>query len=801
MINKSLFFDEFDIKEHATTETLKRGKKAFQNNVIQNVSLNENSLQATYIRGKVEKKIKITKKDTKLIGTIDGKETKPFSAPLTALGYWYIDYINENKHFTQSENNNENTLEPFHDIQLTFLYDPNQNKSNITLYQPKNDTFCNESHLFIHSFQQLIHHFSSPTQTVIQKLAQRYDDIFYYYSHWEKTDVYISQIIIQLIQSNVLHNQHHKKITLMDNPIHLKITCKIINHQVLISFIWITRDNATEISVHDAMQCEKTHHIVYEDTCYKIENPMHSKIASQFKNHSFQRLNIIKIKPFIQKLVELRKKVGLELAIDANIQKLKKIDVEPICMIDTEPTKTGGSLNISYDYNNISIKKSNPTPYIIFDDFSYSERNFDMEHQYRDVLLHYHPISTEEDTIFYNSPHFDHILGAIKAKEINNIKLTPSCTKKITLSKDVIKAKIQFKTSGNSLKSSLQWTHPNKEKLTSKLYHHIQNNIQHYFDSKENKIIPIEDSKLITRLSKTDNLNIPIGVAIYLALNTTIDIELPDTLKPIIKTLKKTIPLDANSNKILRPFQKEGLHWLLQLYETNMNGILADDMGLGKTIQSIMLLNNVQTKHAPPSIIIMPKTLLFNWKKELETFAPKLNILIYDGPKRSQLIPTFKSHDIILSSYTSIRLDFKELSTTPFNIKILDEAQYIKNHTTNTFKAIKKIKTNHTLLLTGTPLENSISDLWSLMEIANPNYFGAHKPFETFYSDKMNQDLLKASLQPFMLRRRKKDVLKDLPSVTVQELWASPSPQEIQAYTKFASKEWAQIESIVQKKA
>ncbi len=130
---------------------------------------------------------------------------------------------------------------------------------------------------------------------------------------------------------------------------------------------------------------------------------------------------------------------------------------------------------------------------------------------------------------------------------------------------------------------------------------------------------------------------------------------------------------------------------------------------------------------------------------------------------------------------------------------ILDEAQYVKNHTTNTFKAIKKIAAQKHLLLTGTPLENSIGDLWSLMDIANPNYFGNYKPFEEFYSEEGNQPLLKAAINPLMLRRRKKDVLKDLPSITIQELWASPTPEEIKAYTTFAHQEWENIETLVKK--
>ena len=152
-----------------------------------------------------------------------------------------------------------------------------------------------------------------------------------------------------------------------------------------------------------------------------------------------------------------------------------------------------------------------------------------------------------------------------------------------------------------------------------------------------------------------------------------------------------------------------------------------------------------------------------------------------------------------MASYNSIRLDIKQLESAKFNYLILDEAQYVKNHQTNTFKAIKKLSPNIQLLLTGTPVENSISDLWSLMDISNNKYFGGYKPFIDFYSNNENQPLLKAAISSFLLRRKKSEVLKDLPPVSVQELWATPSPSELKEYIKFATKQWGAIQKEINK--
>ena len=144
---------------------------------------------------------------------------------------------------------------------------------------------------------------------------------------------------------------------------------------------------------------------------------MHAKIAMQFKQSVFQRLDISKIKPFISKLVE-SKKVAIELAIDANIQKLKAVEIKPKCIVDIELTVSGGRLVIAYEYNNLKVNNSNHTPYLIFNDFTYCLRNFEMEHTLRDIILHYHPSSTDENSITFESPYFDQIIGEINIRPL-----------------------------------------------------------------------------------------------------------------------------------------------------------------------------------------------------------------------------------------------------------------------------------------------------------------------------------------------------------------------------------------------
>ena len=244
MNHSNLLFDEFDVKEHSTIEYLKKGKKAFGLGYIHNVSLQKNSLSGTYIRGKVTREVKIKRVDTKLIGTIDGELINPFTSPLTALAYWYINYINENKEKSISNTAQNNSLEPFNKLQITIMYDAHNDKVNLTFYQPETKSFCDESHLFIYSFSQIIQHFDTITQNLIQKMAQHFDETIFYESQSVKMDMFLSNHIILLVKNNVLYNKKHEKIKLNSSDIHLKTTCKINQNQVITSFDWIPNDNA-----------------------------------------------------------------------------------------------------------------------------------------------------------------------------------------------------------------------------------------------------------------------------------------------------------------------------------------------------------------------------------------------------------------------------------------------------------------------------------------------------------------------------------------------------------------------------
>jgi len=231
------------------------------------------------------------------------------------------------------------------------------------------------------------------------------------------------------------------------------------------------------------------------------------------------------------------------------------------------------------------------------------------------------------------------------------------------------------------------------------------------------------------------------------------------------------VKIPEKIKKPLRDYQKDGINWFYFLRKYHFGGILADDMGLGKTLQALSLveMNNVKGK---PSIVICPKTLLFNWEDEGQKFFPNMKTLIIDGSpeQRKQKIKKIEQYDLVITSYPSVKKDQDSYDRCKFNYCFIDEAQYIKNHKTQNAKSVKRIHADYRLALTGTPLENSVSEIWSLFDYLMPGFLGNHNAFyEKFEKPIMKNgdadalEALKKKTSCFMLRRTKDKVLKELP--------------------------------------
>ena len=238
----------------------------------------------------------------------------------------------------------------------------------------------------------------------------------------------------------------------------------------------------------------------------------------------------------------------------------------------------------------------------------------------------------------------------------------------------------------------------------------------------------------------------------------------------------------------LRDYQRDGLSWMTFLNDFNFGGCLADDMGLGKTVQFIAMLmkHREESKKEPaPTLIVVPRSLIFNWMNECHRFGPKLKVLDYTGMERMMLREEFPKYDIVLTTYGTIRRDITILKDFEFDYVVLDEAQTIKNPSSQIARASRLLRARHRLALSGTPVENNAGDLWSIFEFLNPGMLGRSSAFRSHVSDPdspESRQMVARGLRPFILRRTKKEVAAELPDRLEETIYCEMEGEQRRLY-------------------
>lgn len=298
-----------------------------------------------------------------------------------------------------------------------------------------------------------------------------------------------------------------------------------------------------------------------------------------------------------------------------------------------------------------------------------------------------------------------------------------------------------------------------------------------------------------------------------------IPLDKQERLREILEVPAKRPPLPAQLKAELRPYQQEGFYWLSHLYHHQFGGCLADDMGLGKTLQMITLLQSVYAeagrKNATPttgqlslfdsfrpalpaSLVVAPTSLLHNWKNELKRFAPELRVFVYAGTNRMRshsVREIFDRFEVVITSYGTMRNDIEYLADYLFQIIILDESQYIKNPASVSYKAAKQLQSDHRFVLTGTPIENSLEDLWAQFHFINEGLLGSFSFFKKEYIQKMlkekneeREKQLRQLISPFMLRRTKEEVTPELPPLLQEVIYCDMTDAQEELYNAEANR-------------
>ena len=326
---------------------------------------------------------------------------------------------------------------------------------------------------------------------------------------------------------------------------------------------------------------------------------------------------------------------------------------------------------------------------------------------------------------------------------------------------------------------------------------------KNYIQLKSGEILPIDVSEYTKAQEMVDEFDgkmkhLPAFHTPFLmeeASRKGLNLTFNDSFRQLHENLKsfksiRSVEASASLRDVLRDYQHKGLDWLGFLKGFKFGGILADEMGLGKTLQVLALIKNlIDAGENLPNLVVCPTTLVWNWQAEVKKFAPDLKVVVPQGALRRDQIKGIKDYDLVITSYALLRRDALLYEKIMFNYVVLDEAQNIKNRNTINARMSKRIQSRHRLVMTGTPMENSIADLWSIFDFLMPGFLGKYESFRKRYEipilrdqNKQVLETLGRKIKPFMLRRLKKEVIKELPDRIEQVSFCELEPTQYKCY-------------------
>lgn len=315
-------------------------------------------------------------------------------------------------------------------------------------------------------------------------------------------------------------------------------------------------------------------------------------------------------------------------------------------------------------------------------------------------------------------------------------------------------------------------------------------------------------------LSLEDALRISTGDTQVIEKLPVVSFDASGALQELVGTLTNNqdiqpLPTPENFQGKLRPYQERGAAWLAFLERWGLGACLADDMGLGKSVQFIVFLLHLQEQNAleNPTLLVCPTSVLGNWAKEVKKFAPKLKVLEYHGdkrPKGKSFTAIVNKYDLVITSYSLVQRDINLLKTMNWQIVVLDEAQNIKNADSKQSQAVRKLETTFRIALTGTPVENRLQELWSILDFLNPGYLGNKQFFQRRfampiekYGDTASLSQLRSLVQPFILRRLKTDksIIQDLPEKQEMTVFCGLTAEQGELYQQLVDESLVEIDS------
>lgn len=597
----------------------------------------------------------------------------------------------------------------------------------------------------------------------------------------------------------ILETFLNKNIELLINGNELEVV-KVIKDDLPIEFTLRDDDKFISIEFNKFISLNKTNEVFYYDKKIYIPSQEQQSYVSKI-NNIFEREGEIKLSSkrgseVFENVIPRLKSISKNIILDENIKgKIEDGNLSVEFLVDKERKKIFIESKISY--GNTKINNSNGK-YII--------RDFEREKEINDTLNNLGFIKGENTYDFLGDDEklFDFLNDGVKEiKKYGEVFYSESFKKYRILGKPILKAEI--KEQQDYLDFNFDIENVDSKDILKILDAFKEN--KKFFKLDNESFLDLSDRELYNFISLIDNLDtkkdfklsnlqIPKNRAFY--LNDYIDEKKLDFVKgkefaknisedfKNISMAKFEVPKNLNAN--LREYQTEGYKWFRNLDYYGFGGILADEMGLGKTIQTI---SYILSKENSKSIIVTPTSLIYNWKNEFEKFAPKVKVAIIHGGKiaREKIINDIDEYDVLLTTYGTLKNDLDSYNKIDLDIMVIDEAQNIKNPVSRNAIAVKSVNAKRKFALTGTPIENNLLELWSIFDFIMPGYlYNKNKFSNKFISKDSKYKELKRAIEPFILRREKRNVINELPDKIEKKFFVELSSQQKKVYASYIEK-------------
>ena len=657
------------------------------------------------------------------------------------------------------------------------------------------DTKENYSYGKALSFNHNINNFDEKSQKLIYS-------IYHTRKYYDKKSVLISDILIDNLFNIYLNEE------IDSNLGKIKFLDEDPKVNILIERVGTSKDKIVVLETYKIIDGLKYSYVYMDNIIYRCSNGFLSNVIPILKEKLKLKNDIIINKesemPLVNSVLPNIEKYSSVKCEQAIIDKNKLDELKVKVYIDIDE-KSNIICDVKYDYGKLVFNpfdSKNKISINVFDEMQYNrlfeELGFQIDLKNSSLII----IDEEKNYNFLRSG----INSLIEKCEVN---VTDKFKNKQILSPSTMK----FQVSASSELLDMEFDNMGLDEKQIKEIFYSYNVKKKYYRLKDGNFIDLSSPAINSMINLSKQLDIApkelasgkVKLEKYRALyinsvfqeNKNIIASVDDEFKKIVNDITNSsninFSIPKRLNATLRNYQITGFNWLKMLEKYNFGGILADDMGLGKTIQIItLILSNLNSKNNT-SIIVCPSSLYLNWQKEFEKFAKDIKVLVISGntKAREELIKKINSYDVIITSYDILKRDIQLYKEYNFYYIVADEAQYIKNSTTKNSKALKELRGKHRFALTGTPLENYLSELWSIFDFIMPGYLYSYQKFRDKFEsvmlrdEKENSEKLKEMIAPFILRRVKKDVLDDLPNKTETIMYNEMNEEQKRVYLAY----------------